>query len=167
MAEINKVYLSWMDVDDLISCELVPRLQNSHFDVVLAITRGGIVPGGMIAEQLRIQQILVASVDFYKDAEHNLDWPIFMQFPSDSLLRGQEVLIVDDVWYRGREIISVTERVELASGYPTSAVLHYKPKFSQFGERAPEFYAATTDDWIIYPWEVDRSPLRKTTSLPS
>jgi len=166
MSEVNKVYLSWMDVDNLISYELAPQLQNLHFDVILAITRGGIVPGGMIAEQLRIQQILIASVDFYKDTEHNLDWPIFMQFPSDSLLRGKEVLIIDDVWYRGREILSVTERVELASGYPTSAVLHYKPNFSQFKEKTPNFYAAATDDWVIYPWEMDRSLLRSATSRP-
>jgi uncharacterized protein len=166
MSEMNKVYLSWANVDTMISSNLAPRLQGQHFDIILAITRGGIVPGGMIAELLNIQQILVASVDFYKDTAHNLDWPIFMQFPSDSLLRGQEVLIVDDVWYRGREIISVTERVEMANGYPTSAVLHYKPKFSQFKDRTPNFYAATTDDWVIYPWEVDRSRLLNTTSLP-
>jgi hypoxanthine phosphoribosyltransferase len=160
MSDVKKVYLSWTDVDNLISCELVPRLQSNDYDIVIAITRGGIVPGGMIAEQLGVQQILVASVDFYEDAEHNLDWPVFMQFPSDSLLRRQQVLIVDDVWYRGKEIVSVTERVEQAGGRPTSVVLHYKPKFSRVKDKAPDFYAAETEDWIIYPWEVDRSFLQ-------
>ena len=160
MNDLKKVYLSWTDVDNLISCELVPRLQNNNYNVVIAITRGGIVPGGMIAEQLGIQQILVASVDFYEDPEYDFNWPVFMQFPSDSLLRGQQVLIVDDVWYRGKEIVSVTERVEQAGGRPTSAVLHYKSKFSQFEDKAPDFYAAETEDWIIYPWEVDRSVLQ-------
>lgn len=164
MSDVNKVYLSWTDVDTLITCQLAPQLQTCHFDLILAITRGGVVPGGMIAEQLRLQHILVASVDFYQDTEHDLDLPVFMQFPSDSLLRGKEVLIVDDVWYRGREIISVTERVELANGYPTSAVLHYKPAFSRFKERMPNFFAATTDDWIVYPWEADRSRLRSATA---
>jgi hypoxanthine phosphoribosyltransferase len=70
------------------------------------------------------------------------------------------VLIVDDVWYRGKEIVSVTERVEQAGGHPTSVVLHYKPKFSQFEDKGPDFYAAETEDWIIYPWEVDRSFLQ-------
>ncbi|MBN1219069.1 MAG: phosphoribosyltransferase [Anaerolineae bacterium] len=160
MSNVEKIYLSWNDVDSLISRDLVPRLQNITYNVLIAITRGGIVPGGMIAEQLGIQQILVASVDFYEDPEHNLDWPVFMQFPSDSLLRGQQVLIVDDVWYRGLEVLSVTERVEQAGGRPTSVVLHYKPKYSQFEDKAPNFYAAQTDDWIIYPWEVGRNFLK-------
>ena len=143
--------LGFDDLESLVACvegDLAER------------TRGGIVPGGMIAEQVGVQQILVASVDFYEDAEHDLDWPVFMQFPSDSLLRGQQVLIVDDVWYRGKEIVSVTERVEQAGGRPTSVVLHYKPKFSRFKDKAPDFYVAETEDWIIYPWEIDRSFLQ-------
>lgn len=158
MSDVKKVYLTWRDVDDLIR-GLVPRLQANDYDVVIAITRGGIVPGGVIAEQLGIQQVLVASVDFYQDEEHDLDWPVFMQFPADSFLRGKLVLIVDDVWYRGKEILSVTDRVEQAGGQPISVVLHYKPDYSSFEDKAPDFYAAETADWIIYPWEVERGVL--------
>ena len=158
MSDLKKIYLSWSDVDDLIR-GMVPRLQAYDFDVVIAITRGGIIPGGIIAEQLGIQQVLVASVDFYEDEAHDLDWPVFMQFPSDSFLRGNLVLIVDDVWYRGKEVLSVTDRVEQARGRPMSVVLHYKPHSSSFPDKAPTFYAAQTDDWIIYPWEVERGVL--------
>ncbi len=155
MNDLKKIYLSWNDVDDMIR-GLVPRLQGYDFDVVIAITRGGIIPGGIIAEQLRIQQVLIASVDFYEDKAHDLDWPVFMQFPADSFLRGKLVLIVDDVWYRGKEVLSVTDRVEQAGGRPISVVLHYKPQYSSFEDKSPNFYAAQTDDWIIYPWEVER-----------
>ncbi len=158
MADIKKVYLTWEDVNKLIQT-LVPSLETYEYDVVIAITRGGIVPGGIIAEQLGIQQVLVASVDFYQDEEHDLDWPVFMQFPADSFLRGKQVLIVDDVWYRGKEVLSVTDRVEQAGGQPISVVLHYKPSFSIFEDKAPDFYAAETEEWIIYPWEVERGVL--------
>jgi hypothetical protein len=158
MNDKNKVYLSWADVDELVG-SLISRLQVYSYDVVIAITRGGIIPGGIIAEQLAIQQVLVASVDFYEDEAHELAWPIFMQFPADSFLRGKQVLIVDDVWYRGKEVLNVSDRVVQAGGRPISAVLHYKPEFSLFEERSPNFYAAITSDWIIYPWEVDRSRL--------
>ncbi len=158
MENINKVYLSWSDVNKLVT-GLVPRLQAYDFDLVIAITRGGIIPGAIIAEQLAIQQVLVASVDFYEDEAHDLDWPVFMQFPADSFLRGKQVLIVDDVWDRGKQAVSVSERVEQAGGRSLSLVLHYKPHRSQFPDKAPDFYAVKTTDWVIYPWEVERDAL--------
>ncbi len=158
MENLDKVYLSWTDVDKLV-IGMTPRLQGYTHDLVIAITRGGIIPGAIIAERLGIQQVLIASVDFYEDEEHDLDWPVFMQFPADSFLRGKRVLIVDDIWYRGKQVVSVTERVGQAGGYPLSAVLHYKPHRSQFPDKAPDFYGATTTDWIIYPWEVERDVL--------
>jgi hypoxanthine phosphoribosyltransferase len=155
MAETNKVYLSWSDVDKLIS-KMTPRLQPYDFDVIIVITRGGIIPGAIVAERLGIQQVLVASVDFYEDEKYQLDWPVFMQFPADSFLRGRQVLIVDDIWDRGKQVVNVTERVKQAGGRPFSFVLHYKSQRSIFPDKAPDFYAAETTDWIIYPWEVDR-----------
>ncbi len=158
MSDLKKVYLTWSDVDQLIAA-MVPRLRTYSYDVVIAITRGGIIPGGIIAEHLGIQQVLIASVDFYEDESREFDWPVFMQFPADSFLHDKQVLIVDDVWYRGKEVLSVTDRVEQAGGRPISVVLHYKPEHSMFEDKAPNFYAAKASDWIIYPWEIDRGIL--------
>ncbi len=158
MENTNKIYLSWSDVDKLMT-SLIPRLQSYTYDLMIAITRGGIIPAAIIAERLAIQQVLVASVDFYEDEAHDLDWPVFMQFPSDSLLRGKQILIVDDIWDRGKQVFSVTERVEQAGGQAQSVVLHYKPHRSQFPDKIPDFYAVKTKDWIIYPWEVERGIL--------
>src|SRR5262245_27152660 len=155
MDDINRVYLSWSDVDKLIS-GIIPRLQLYSFDVIIVITRGGIIPGATVAERLSIQQVLVASVDFYEDEQYQLDWPVFMQFPADSFLRGRQVLIVDDIWDRGKQVVNVTERVKQAGGRAFSFVLHYKSHRSLFPDKVPDFYALETTDWIIYPWEVDR-----------
>lgn len=155
MDDVKRIYLSWSDVDKLIS-SLVPRIEAYDCDLVIAITRGGIIPGAIIAERLAIQQVLVASVDFYEDEEHDLDWPVFMQFPADSFLRGKQALIVDDIWDRGKQTAHVMERVKQAGGRPLSVVLHYKPHRSHFPDKSPDFYASETSDWIIYPWEVER-----------
>lgn len=155
MEDVKRIYLSWSDVIKLIG-SLMPGLEVYDFDLVIAITRGGIVPGAIIAERLRIKQVLVASVDFYEDEEYDLDWPVFMQFPADSFLRGRQVLIVDDIWDRGKQVVNVTERVRQAGGRPHSVVLHYKSHRSEFPDKAPDFFAQETTDWIIYPWEVER-----------
>ncbi|HFB52329.1 MAG TPA: phosphoribosyltransferase [Anaerolineae bacterium] len=153
---MEKVYLSWEAVEQLINA-VIPGLKERQYDSLLAITRGGIIPGGLIAEKLGIVKVLIASVDFYSDESSQMDWPVFMQFPVDSLLYGEHVLIVDDLWDRGREVTSVKERVEQAGGTATTFVMHYKPHRSIFPDAAPDFYTAITKDWIIYPWDLDRA----------
>jgi hypoxanthine phosphoribosyltransferase len=149
--------LTWHDVDKLID-HLLPQL-NGPYDALLMITRGGIVPGGLIGEALDIRHILTASVRFSTDlgSEARLfAWPEFIQFPQPELLEGRKVLIVDDVWRGGRTITTVQARVEAAGGRPELAVLHYKPTQSLFARIKPDYYAAITDEYIIYPWEIDR-----------
>ncbi len=152
---MEKVYLTWEDIEALIA-KTLPKLKELRFDAVLAITRGGIIPGGIIAERLGVTKVFVASVDFYSDEENDMDFPVFMQFPVDSLLRGEHILVVDDLWDRGREVTSVRERVEHTGGKTTTFVMHYKPHRSIYPDSAPDFYTAKTKDWIIYPWELNR-----------
>jgi hypoxanthine phosphoribosyltransferase len=152
--------LTWEDVDLLID-HLIPQFQTA-FDAMVIITRGGIVPGGMLSESLNIQKVLTAAVDFPFEDERQaaklLAWPEFIQFPDDSLLIGRQVLVVDDVWGSGRTITAVKNRVSAAGGHPSTCVLHFNPYRSLFTQAQPDFYAAITDAYIIYPWEIDRGP---------
>lgn len=129
---------------------------------MVIITRGGIVPGGMLSESLNIQKVLTAAVDFPFEDEHRaaklLAWPEFIQFPDDSVLIGRQILVVDDVWGSGRTITAVKNRVSAAGGSPSTCVLHFNPYRSLFTQAEPDYYAAITDAYIIYPWEVDRGP---------
>ena len=45
-----------------------------------------------------------------------------------------------------------------AGGLPYTAVMHFNPHRNLFGSGRPDYYAAITDAYIIYPWEVDRGP---------
>lgn len=145
--------VTWTELEKLVD-SLLPQLYGT-FDSLLLITRGGIVPGGMIAESLDIRSVLTAAVRFPEVEQKLLAWPTFLQFPENDLLRDRRVLIVDDVWGSGRTINSVRGRVEAAGGKPEVAVLHYKPSKSLFATK-PEYYAAVTDAFIIYPWEKGR-----------
>lgn len=148
--------LTWTDVDRLVDI-LTPQIQAAgSFTAMIMITRGGVIPGGMLAESLQIEHLLTAAVDFPSTAAGLMVWPSFLQFPDNSLIRERRTLIVDDVWGSGRTSISVRERVETAGGIPFTCVLHFNPYRSLFKKEKPDFYAATTDAFVIYPWEVDR-----------
>jgi hypoxanthine phosphoribosyltransferase len=143
--------VSWDDLDRLVA-GLADQLTDEPFDLLLAITRGGLVPAGMLAYRLRIRNILVAAVEFYDDAGQHGPRPTFLQFPADRLLRGQRVLVVDEVWDSGTTIHAVTERVRQAGGIPTTAVLHWKPSHSVV-PGVPDVHAVTTDAWVVYPFK--------------
>jgi hypoxanthine phosphoribosyltransferase len=150
--------LSWLEVDSLID-HLIPQFEGV-FEAMLMITRGGIVPGGLLAEALNITRILTAAVDFpaqmQVEGARLLSWPQFLQFPDDSLLHGRNVLVVDDVWGTGRTITAVKNRVTVAGGMPFTCVLHFNPGRNLFTSARPDYFAASTDAYIVYPWEIDR-----------
>ncbi|MDQ4078064.1 MAG: phosphoribosyltransferase [Chloroflexota bacterium] len=156
---MSKDFHSWKRIDELVKEKLVPQIDAADYDAILAITRGGMIPACLVSELLDIRNVLTAAVMFYTDVEKTLEEPIFLQFPSDPLLVGKRVLIVDDVWDSGKTAHGVREKVRRAGGHPKVAVIHYKPTQSRFPGDGPDFYAAETDQWIVYPWDPDRDRL--------
>ena len=160
MQQRRREVLTWRDVEVLID-HLVPQF-DEEFDAMVLITRGGIIPGGILAERLGLTHILTAAVDFPAQTEMEkamlMAWPQFIQFPEDRLLRDRRALVVDDVWGSGRTITSVRHRISGAGGTPFTCVLHFNPYRNLFGSARPEYYAAITDAHIVYPWEINLGP---------
>lgn len=152
--------ITWEEVDRLID-HLLPQFRR-EFTAMVMITRGGIIPGGMLADAMDITHILTAAVDFPAQLRQGsekaklMGWPEFIQFPAEDKLRGRPTLIMDDVWASGRTITAVKNRVSAAGGFPETCVLHFNPHRNLFGSVRPDYYAAITDAYIVYPWEIDR-----------
>jgi hypothetical protein len=156
--QMRREVLTWDDIDKLV-LHLMPQFEG-EFDAMVLITRGGIIPGGILAERMGITHILTAAVDFPAQSEMEkaklLAWPQFIQFPEERALRARRTLVVDDVWGSGRTITTVRHRVSAAGGIPSTCVLHFNPYRNLFGNARPDYYAAITDAHIVYPWEIDR-----------
>jgi uncharacterized protein len=157
---MRREVLTWNDIDQLID-HLLPQFEG-EFEAMVMITRGGIVPGGMLAEAMQITNIFTASVDFPAELDSErkglLAWPQFLEFPDNSLMSARRVLVVDDVWGSGRTITAVKNRVSSAGGMPFTSVMHFNPYRNLFGSGRPDYYAAITDAHIVYPWEIKRGP---------
>lgn len=159
---MRRELLTWDDVDALID-HLIPQFDH-EFEGMVIITRGGIVPGGLLAAALKLENILTAVVDFPAEADMEAAkqgsrfsaWPKFIQFPGDDILAARRILVVDDVWGSGRTITAVKNRVFGAGGLPYTCVLHFNPYRNLFGNARPNYFAAVTDAYIVYPWEIKR-----------
>jgi uncharacterized protein len=153
MAPTDRLIVTWDDLDQLVST--LAEQVVGDYEVMLAITRGALVPAGMLAYRLGLRNIVVAAVAFYDDEGRPAEQPTFLQFPSDPLLHDRRVLIVDEVWDTGTTIQAVIDRVRLAGGHPTTAVLHYKPVHSRVPS-VPDHYVVATDAWVVYPFKAGR-----------
>ncbi len=153
VASPETLIVSWEDLDRLV--EQLAVQVGREYDVLLAITRGALVPAGMLAYRLGLRNILVAAVAFYDEAGRPAERPSFLQFPADPLLHDRRVLIVDEVWDTGSTIQAVIDRVRLAGGRPTTAVLHYKPARSRVPS-VPDHHVVRTDAWVVYPFKAGR-----------
>lgn len=152
----NFEFLSWQQVESL-TRKIAQETTGERFDVVLAITRGGLIPATLLCELFELRTVLSATVIFYTDDGEpffGMTEPRFLSFPSPSALQGRRVLIVDDVWDSGRTANAVHARVSRVN--PASvkvAVLHFKPTQNIFASVMPDFYGEVTDKWVVYPWE--------------
>lgn len=155
---MRRELLTWLDVDRLID-HLLSQF-TTEYEAMLMVSRGGIIPGGMLAEAMHIQNLFTAAVEFpaemARKEERLMAWPRFLQFPDDALLADRRILIVDDVWGSGRTLTSVRNKVASVGGMPHTCVLHFNPYRNLFERCCPEYFGATTDAYIIYPWEVRR-----------
>ncbi len=142
--------VSWEALDALVG--RLAQGVGGDYDLVLAITRGGLVPAGMLAYRLGLREILVAGAEFYLADGRTHEAPRIGHFPDSQLLSGQRVLVVDEVWETGETMTEVLGRVRAAAGVPTSAVIHYKPGRSRVDGR-PDHYAATVHEWVTYPYK--------------
>lgn len=142
--------LTWDDLDQLVA-SLAGVVGRDH-DLVLAITRGGLVPAGMLAYRLDLREILVAGVEFYRSEGGTHPEPRVLHFPDRPLLEGKRVLVVDEVWETGETMTEVLARVRAAGAEPVSAVLHYKPGRSRVPGR-PDYHAAEIEGWVTYPYK--------------
>ncbi len=159
---IPQEVLSWDDVDQVID-HLLPQF-NAEYDAIVMITRGGLFPGGLLSEAMGIKNIHTAAVHFTRPAKGSIIWPTFIQFPIDALITQKRLLVVDDIWAQGVNMVAVKGRLEAAGAIVETAVLHFRPKANLFPETGPDYYGAITSRYIIYPWN---TPSRFSNPYPT
>lgn len=131
--------------------ELAQQVYDSGFrpDVVVAIARGGLVPGGAVAYALGTKGVGTLNVEFYTDIGQTLADPrVLPPLMDTSDLPGAHVLVVDDVADSGRTLALVMEMLSAQGAEARSAVLFTKPRSIV----RPDYSWKDTDLWITFPW---------------
>ena len=146
----DKEILSW-ELFGQAQEELAQQIADSDFspEVLVAVARGGMLPGGALTYSLGVKLTDAINVEFYTDVNETLADPILLAplLDTDSI-RGRRILVVDDVADSGRTLALVLKLLRGFGAEVRSAVLYTKPRTVV----QPDFSSRTTDKWIVFPW---------------
>src|SRR3954470_24875043 len=118
-------------------------------DIVLAIARGGLLPGGAVAYALGVKNSCAMNVEFYTDVDERLEVPLILP-PAPELidLEHARMLIVDDVADTGRTLEVVQAFCQGKVAEVRTAVLYEKPHSIV----RCDYRWRRTERWIDFPW---------------
>lgn len=142
---------SWEEIYRL-CLEVAEKIKRSGFkpDVLVAISRGGWIPGRILSDLLENPNIATIKVEHYVDIYQTMQKPQITQpLPID--VTGKKVLLIDDIADSGKSLKLVKEHL-LESGVKEVKIcaLYCKP----WSVVVPDFYARETDAWIWFPHEL-------------
>ena len=119
-------------------------------DLIVAIGRGGYVPGRLVSDFLLFNDLTSMKIEHYARAA-DMRKEARIKFPIPVDITGKKVLIVDDVTDTGETLnLAVNYALSLKPANVRTAVLQHKT-CSAF---TPDFYAQKILKWrwVIYPW---------------
>ncbi|MBN9171039.1 MAG: phosphoribosyltransferase [Microbacterium sp.] len=127
-------------------------------EVVVAVARGGLLPGGAIAYALGVKQCGAINVEFYTGVGTMLDAPELLPPRMDlGYLAGRRVLLVDDVADSGRTLALVVSLLRAAGAEVRSATVYTKPGSAV----RPDYWWRETPRWIDFPWSAAGSVIEE------
>lgn len=129
------MHITWEHYDEMLN-KLYRRVQDQNYDMIIGVTRGGLVPAVHLSHLLGVPMATVQ----YQLRDGNGSMHIISQ-------QGyQKALIVDDICDTGDTIRGLSEVFKNTD----FAVLIDKTGDSMVKYRAAYFEA---DDWVVFPWE--------------
>ena len=141
---------SWDDLDSL-TLRVAEQINQSKisFDLIIALAKGAWPMSRSFLDYTGIKELASLGVKFYSGINKRLAKPdIYQQIPVD--VKNKKVLIFDDVADTG-ESLAFTQKYLLKKG--ASQVKTATLFLKHWSNILPDFYSATTDAWIIFPFE--------------
>ena len=145
-----KVYCTWQEVETLVE-NLASKIKRSSrkYDVILAITNGGIIPARLIAREMNINDIRFILIRnkqlFMKEA-----------YP---LSKDKKYLVVDEIYDTGQTFSKVKHALQ-------DFECDYAFLMRRFDDTGKESDNGITfigkilnhDKWVVFPWELKTLP---------
>ena len=150
----GKVYVSHERVEKMCH-EIFHQVLEQNFkpDLLIGISRGGLIPLGLLAgeQMFDLRTTLSLSVESYEKQKQS-QIKLLLPLHAEDIAQYKSILVADDIVDSGKTFEFVTSllKSKLPNAEIKTAALFYKPESSVV---QPDFYVEKTDQWIVFPWE--------------
>lgn len=142
----NKIYIKWEEFHHDVKALCQKIRTAGEFNKIVAISRGGLIPAGIISYELNIRNCHTINISTYIDNEHKkLDRLENLEDVGDI---DERTLIIDDLCDSGQ-----TFRL-LRDQFPRGRFVTVYSKIQGI-EQADLYTRELPDQWIVFPWDVE------------
>ncbi len=125
---------------------------------IIAITRGGLIPAGIVARELEILLVETIGISSYDDQKQH-QTKVIKGIDEKTVGSGEGWLVIDDLVDSGstaKVIRKMLPKAHLATVYAKPA-----------GEPLVDTYITwvSQDTWIYFPWDIDIQPMDPIASV--
>lgn len=151
-APTKVLHVSW-DMFHRDTRELSHRLAIvGRFSAIVAITRGGLLPAGIVARELGVRVIETVCVASYLEETHRGVLAVLKPIAPNLLARpSAEFLVIDDLVDTGTTAKAVREMLPKAHFATVYAKPQGRPMVDSFVREVSQ------DTWIYFPWDTGLS----------
>jgi len=142
---MSEVHIGW-DSFAADTRKLAAGLPWNAWGAIVCITRGGLIPAGIIAHERSVRLIDTLCVATYKDRKQGE--PLILKAPNDYAVRlGSNLLVIDDLVDSGATV----KRVKAILPQAYYAAVYAKPR----GQPDLNMWARPMlqNEWLVFPWE--------------
>lgn len=149
----NQKYLtpSWEDMGN-ICFSLAQKIlaQEKSFDRLVALVKGGLTWSRTLLDYLNIENLSAFQIKFYNDVYKTQRRPIIVQ-SLPVVVENEKILLFDDVVDSG-ETLKIGKDYLLMCG--ARKVITTSLYYKHWAKIKPDYCAAETSAWIIFPHEI-------------
>ena len=152
--EFRAHLVSWSDIEKWCSAIRTQVVENFSPEVIIGLSRGGLVPSRILSDSLWIKDLLSIKTEHWGITATKSGQAV-LNDPGKLNLRGRKVLIVDDITDTGQSMKLAYDFVkgQEPADIKTATMLHITRS-----EFVPDFYGELVDQnqwtWFIFPWNV-------------
>ena len=140
--------------------EKAAEIIGDSYDTILCITRGGLIPAGMLSYKLGIKDIVSVKIVSYDDDDNLAKSVVEKMSKRDikKLKKAKRILVVDDIVDSGSTLIALHKYLSSALGldadelnekYSTFSIVTKDIDFNDYS-----IYNLTGDKrWVVFPWD--------------